>query len=146
MKATVFDLPPVVEMARERIEEAGMMDRVTLVPGDFYKDELPPGHDLAFLSAIIHQNSLEQNQELYHKVFRSLDPGGRIVIRDHVMSLDRTQPEDGAIFAVNMLVNTTGGGTYTFDEINEGLTEAGFVGVKQLQSKGMLSLVEAFKP
>jgi len=146
MKATLFDLPPVIEMARERMEEAGMTDRVNLIPGDFYKDELPPGHDLALISAIIHQNSPEQNQDLYDKVFRSLDSGGRIVIRDHVMESDRTRPVDGAIFAVNMLVNTSGGGTWTYDEINQGLTKAGFTRVKQLQSKGMLSLVEAFKP
>ncbi|MGA3086637.1 MAG: methyltransferase, partial [Thermodesulfobacteriota bacterium] len=57
MKATLFDLPPVIEMARKRITQAGMQDRVTLVPGDFYKDALPSGHDLALLSAIIHQNS-----------------------------------------------------------------------------------------
>jgi SAM-dependent methyltransferase len=146
MKATLFDLPPVIEMARERVEEAGMTDRVNLVPGDFYKNELPTGHDLAFISAIIHQNSLEQNQDLFDKVFRSLDSGGRIVIRDHIMESDRTRPVDGAIFAVNMLVNTSGGGTWTYDEISQGLTKAGFARVKQLQSKGMLSLVEAFKP
>ncbi|MBL7176059.1 MAG: methyltransferase domain-containing protein [Desulfobacteraceae bacterium] len=146
MKATLFDLLPVIEMARERVKEAGLTDRVNLVPGDFYKDELPPGHDLALVSAIIHQNSPEQNQDLYGKVFRSLDSGGRIVIRDHVMESDRTRPVDGAIFAVNMLVNTSGGGTWTYDEINQGLTKAGFTRVKQLQSKGMLSLVEAFKP
>jgi len=146
MKATLFDLPPVIEMARERVEQAGMLDRVTLVPGNFYEDELPSGHDLALVSAIIHQNSLDQNQDLFHKVFRSLDPEGRIVIRDHVMSADRTQPVDGALFAVNMLVNTRGGGTWTFDEIEAGLTEAGFARVKQLQAEGMFSLVEAFKP
>jgi hypothetical protein len=146
MKATLFDLPPVIEIAREHVEQAGMMDRINLVPGDFYKDELPPGHDLAFISAIIHQNSPEQNQDLYHKVFRSLDSGGRIVIRDHVMEHDRTRPVDGALFAVNMLVNTSGGGTWTYDEISHGLTRAGFTRIKQLQSKGMLSLVEAFKP
>ncbi|MBW2091729.1 MAG: methyltransferase domain-containing protein, partial [Deltaproteobacteria bacterium] len=146
MKATIFDLPPVIEMARERVEQAGMMDRVTLVPGNFYEDELPSGHDLALLSAIIHQNSLEQNLDLYRKVFRSLNPGGRLVIRDHVMEPDRTRPVDGAMFAVNMLVNTPGGGTWTFDEIKDGLTKAGFTRINQLQSKGMFSLVEAFKP
>ncbi|MBW2052722.1 MAG: hypothetical protein JRI85_10870, partial [Deltaproteobacteria bacterium] len=101
---------------------------------------------LALVSAIIHQNSIEQNLDLYRKVFRSLDPGGRIVIRDHVMDSDRTSPADGAVFAVNMLVATTGGGTWTSDEIKDGLTKAGFKRVKQLQSEGMFSLVEAFKP
>ena len=145
MKATLFDLPPVIEMARKRFSEAGLLDRVTLVPGDFYKDTLPSGHDLALLSAIIHQNSPEQNLALYQNIFQALDSGGRIIIRDHVMDPDRTKPVSGAIFAVNMLVNTPGGGTYTFEEIREGLTKAKFDRVKLLQTQGMFSLVEAYK-
>jgi predicted O-methyltransferase YrrM len=146
MRGTLFDLPPVIEMARERVQSAGMLDRVELVAGDFYKDELPPGHDLALLSAIIHQSSYEQNEALYGKVYRALDAGGRIVIRDHVMSADRTQPLQGALFAVNMLAGTEGGRTYTFDEIKEGLTAVGFRRINLIQTKGMFSLVEGFKP
>ena len=121
MKATIFDRSAVIEMARERLNAAGFLDRVNLVAGDFYRDEFPPGHDLAFVSAIIHQNSPEQNLELYRKIYRALDDGGRVVIRDHVMSADRTSPKNGAIFAINMLVGTAGGGTYTFGEISDGL-------------------------
>jgi SAM-dependent methyltransferase len=146
MRATLFDKPPVIEMARARIEAAAMADRVALVPGDFYKDELPTGHDLALLSAIIHQNSPEENKDLYRKIHRALDAGGRIVVRDHVMSPDHTQPTEGALFAVNMLAGTQGGGTYTFEEIKSGLAAAGFVGIRQIQSKAMFSLVEGFKP
>jgi len=121
------------------------MDRVNLVPGDFYKDELPTGHDLAFISAIIHQNSPEQNISLYEKAFRSLNSGGRVVIRDYVMSEDRTSPADGALFAINMLVGTQGGGTYSFNEIKQGLSKAGFIDVKQIGGESMFSLVEGFK-
>lgn len=145
IRSTLFDLPEVIEIAKERIEAAGMTDRVTFEPGDFYNDSLPTGHDLAFLSAIIHQNSPEQNRALYSKIYHSLKPGGRIVVRDHVMSPDRTWPLDGALFAVNMLVGTSGGSTYTFDEIADGLSSAGFSGIRQLQSKGMFSLVEGFR-
>ena len=147
MRATVFDKPEVIEIARQTLEEVGMLDRVTLVAGDFYRDELPPGHDLVFVSAIIHQNSPEENRDLFSKAFRSLESGGRVVIRDHIMDPDRTRPEDGAIFAVNMLVGTAGGRTYTFDEIRQGLTEAGFVNVRFLQSGShMDGIVEAYKP
>jgi predicted O-methyltransferase YrrM len=147
LKATLFDLPPVIEMARERIGAAGLADRVRLVAGDFDTDELPGGHDLVLLSAIIHQNSPRQNVELYRKVWRALAPGGRLVIRDHVMSPDRTDPREGAVFAVNMLVRTAGGSTYTFEEISDGLVEAGFERVRLLQrGGGMTGLVEAFKP
>jgi len=145
MRGTLFDLAPVIEMARDRLQSADMLDRVELVSGDFYKDELPFGHDLALLSAIIHQSSSEQNEALYGKVYRALNQGGRIVIRDHVMSADRTEPLEGALFAVNMLAGTEGGRTYTFDEIKEGLTAVGFRRINLLQTKGMFSLVEGFK-
>lgn len=147
MKATLFDRPEVIEIARPFLKGVGLLDRVTLVAGDFYQDEFPKGHDLAFISAIIHQNSPEQNLNLFLKTFRSLDSCGRIIIRDHVMDPDRTQPRDGAIFAVNMLVATTGGNTYTFDEISAGLTQAGFIHIRLLQpGEHMDALVEAVKP
>jgi hypothetical protein len=80
-------------------------------------------------------------------VWRALVPGGRIVIRDHVMSPDRLDPRDGALFAVNMLAGTQGGNTYTFDEIRDGLTAAGFAGVRLLhRGAHMVGLVEALKP
>ena len=147
LRATLFDRPTVVEMARARLAEAGLLERVTLAGGDFDHDELPPGHDLALVSAIIHQNSPAQNVELYGKVGRALVPGGRLVIRDHIMSPDRLDPRDGALFAVNMLAATPGGNVYTYDEIRAGLTQAGFGGVRLLQrGGGMVGLVEAFKP
>lgn len=147
MRATVFDRPPVIELAKKRLGDAGLLDRVALIPGDFYADELPGGHDLALLSAIIHQNSPEQNVELYAKAFRALEPGGRILIRDHVMNAERTQPPGGALFAVNMLVATTGGNCYTFEEIKETLEAAGFTKARLIQTGEMMNgLVEAFKP
>jgi predicted O-methyltransferase YrrM len=147
MKATLFDRPPVIEMARKSLAEAGMLDRVTLKGGDFYADEFPSGHDLVLLSAIIHQNSPKQNEELFKKVLRSLQPGGRIVIRDHIMAPDRTQPLNGAVFAVNMLLATEGGNTYTFEEVERGLAQAGFIRVRLIQTgEHMDGLVEGFKP
>jgi SAM-dependent methyltransferase len=147
MCAALFDRPEVVEMARQRLGECGLLDRVALVPGDFYTDEFPKGFDLALLSAIIHQNSPQQNIELYKRIFRSLDPGGRVVIRDHVMRADHIHPPSGAVFAVNMLVATPGGNTYTFDEIRGTLEAAGFERVALMkQDERMDGLIEAFKP
>jgi hypothetical protein len=134
-------------MAEERLRAEGLSDRVTLAAGDFSRDELPSGCDLALLSAIIHQNSPAQNLDLYGKVFRSLSVGGSILIRDHIMDESHTLPANGAIFAVNMLVGTAGGDTYTFGEIKEALEKAGFAEVCLVQPGGevMDGLVEARK-
>jgi O-methyltransferase/methyltransferase family protein len=42
MRATLFDLPPVVEIARAELRKAGLLGRVDLVPGNFMTDPLPP--------------------------------------------------------------------------------------------------------
>lgn len=133
-------------MARERLAEEGLLERVELMAGDFYQDELPKGCDAAWLSAIIHQNSPAENLLLFQKVYRALEPGGVILIRDHIMDETRTQPASGAVFALNMLVNTRGGDTYTFSEIRRALEEAGFGEVKVIQKgERMDGLVEARK-
>jgi len=147
LTSTIFDLPSVIDIAQKRLAASGLLGRIEFVAGDFYQDELPTGHDLALLSAIIHQNSPEQNVELYRKIFQALQPGGRLVIRDHVMNSDHTQPTSGAFFAVNMLVVTEGGRTYSFEEIKPSLESVGFINVRLMQpDERMNGLVEGFKP
>jgi hypothetical protein len=125
-KATIFDLPDAIQQARERVEKSEFASRITLVGGDFYSDDLPKGADFAWVSAIAHQHSRGHNRELFAKVFKALTPKGRIAIRDFVMDSGKTSPRDGALFAVNMLVNTESGATFTFDEFAEDLRAAGF--------------------
>jgi predicted O-methyltransferase YrrM len=145
-RATIFDLPEVIPMARQRIVEAGLGERVAFTEGDFYTDDLPGGADFAWLGAIAHQNSRQQNRQLFAKIYAALVEGGRIVLRDVVMDPARTRPEAGAMFAVNMLVATEGGGTYTFEEYRSDLGEAGFGDVTLLrQDEFMNSLVRAVK-
>jgi hypothetical protein len=146
-KATIFDLPDVITMARRLMKKAGLAKRVRLVPGSFYTDELPVGTDLAWVSAIVHQNSRAQNRAMFAKVFAALTPGGRILIRDIVMDPTRTRPPMGAFFAVNMLVAVPRGGTFTFNELREDLAATGFVGVKYLRhGQWMDSVLAATKP
>lgn len=147
LKGVLFDLKKVIPLADTRLRAEGLRDRIELVAGDFYKDELPSGCDLAFLSAVIHQNSPAQNLQLYQKIYRALDESGVLLIRDVIMDDTRTKPSDGALFALNMLVNTPAGDTYTFKEVKAPLEAAGFTDVQLIESGERTdSLVEARKP
>lgn len=144
--ATIMDRPDVIPMAKRRMRQAGLTRRVRLFPGDFMKNALPKGADLAWVSAIVHQNSREQNRKLFAKVFAALEPGGQILIRDVFVDASRTRPASGALFAVNMLVNTPGGGTFTFGEMRDDLTSVGFSKVKVLRrGQAMDSVICASK-
>lgn len=145
--AVLFDLPEVVPLARERLAQAGLASRVEFRAGDFMRDALPGGCDFAWVSAIVHQNSRADNRALFGHVFRALRPGGWIAIRDILMREDRTGPVGGALFAVNMLVGTAGGGTFTFEELREDLGAAGFGEIRVArEEEGMNSVVVARKP
>lgn len=145
--ATIFDLPDAIGQARQRIEATEYAARVSFAAGDFYRDPLPTGADFAWVSAIIHQHSREKTRELFGKVYQALRPGGRIGIRDLVMEPDRVRPVAGAMFAINMLVQTEDGGTFTFQEIAEDLRMAGFRDPQlSIKTDDMDSVVMGRKP
>ncbi len=145
-RVTLFDLPEVIPIAERQFAKAGLTDRVTFVDGDYYTDALPEGADLIWLGAICHQNSRQQNRDLFSKVHTALADGGVAIIRDVVMDPSHTSPAGGALFAINMLVGTEAGGTYTFDEYSEDLCAAGFTDVELLhRDEFMSSLIQASK-
>ena len=126
LRVAVFDLPNVVPISKKIIEKEGFSDRIEHFVGDYTLDELPRGFDLVFLSAIIHSNSYEPNQKLVRKCYHSLNPGGRMVIQDWIMNDSKTEPEQGAIFSINMLVGVEGGDCYSEKEIKTWMANAGF--------------------
>jgi len=143
-RATLFDLPPVIPIAKGQIIEAGLGERTRFVEGDYHADDLPEGADLVWLGAICHQNSREQNRALFAKAHQALDGDGTVIIRDIIMDPSRTRPRMGALFAVNMLVATKAGGTYTFEEYREDLDQAGFHKVVLVhQEESMNCLIRA---
>jgi len=145
-RAIIFDLPHVIPMARARLAALPEANRIELCAGDFEQDELPRGADLVWVSAIIHQNSPEQNLALYRRIAAALDADGWIYIRDIVLDETRTKPIAGALFAVNMLAATAGGNSYSLADMREGLHAAGFTNVEQIRhDEGMHAVVRAQK-
>lgn len=133
-KATVFDLPEIIPITKKYVKKEGLSREIGFIGGDYNTDDLGSGYDMAFLSAVVHINSPEQNRKLAKKCFAALNPGGMIVIQDHVMDEDRTSPFSGALFAMNMLVATECGDTYTESEIRKWLLDAGFSKIKRVET------------
>jgi O-methyltransferase. len=145
IEATVFDLPGVVPITKRFINKEGFSDKIKTHTGDYTTDDLPKGFDLVFLSAVIHSNSLEINQDLIKKCYGSLNKNGRIVIQDWIMKNDRTQPTSGAIFAINMLVGTEAGDCFTEQEVTGMLNGAGFKNISRTEFETGLSQMIAHK-
>ncbi len=139
--ATVFDLPNVVPLTGHYIDSEKLADKISTVAGDYEADTLGTGFDLVFLSAIIHINSIESNKRLVKKAYDALNPNGQLVIQDHVMNDDRTAPLPGALFALNMLVGTHSGDTFTESEIRSWMEEAGFKNIRRKDNPATTGLM-----
>ena len=137
----VFDLASVVPIAEAHIAKAGLSDRVRTRVGDLRKDTFGTGYDIVLLSAICHMLGPDENRDLLRRAFDALAPGGRVVIQDHVMAPDGTAPRAGALFAVNMLVGTPSGGTFTKEQYERWLLAAGFTTVERVPLPGPNDLV-----
>jgi SAM-dependent methyltransferase len=144
--AYVFDLPNVVPLTEKYIDEASLADKVLTVVGDYNTDELPQGFDLVLLSHILHANSSSQNVDLLRKSAESTNPGGQVVIQEFLVDDDRTSPPFSALFALNMLVATESGDTYTEKEITQWLQQAGLTNIKRKETTLGTSLIIAKRP
>jgi 2-polyprenyl-3-methyl-5-hydroxy-6-metoxy-1,4-benzoquinol methylase len=128
---TLFDLADTLKISKRLIKEAGLDHMVRLHSGDFTKDELGGPYDLIFISQILHAYGPEQCAAMLRKCRSSVPRGGRIVIQEFYLDETKTGPAQGALFAINMLVNTPYGRTYTPGEMTSWLKRAGFKNIQQ---------------
>jgi hypothetical protein len=107
------------------IAQEGLAAEVATATGDYLSAPLGGGYDMVFMSAVVHSNSADDNRLLMRKSAAALNPGGQIVVQDFLMSEARDGPLLPALFALNMLVGTPEGDTYTESEVRSWMTEAG---------------------
>lgn len=131
LNCVVYDLAKTTKITEKIIKKYNLEKRIKTFSGDFLKDGLPQGFDAAFLSSIVHIYNKEENIKLFKKVFKVLNPGGKIMIKDYIANNDGASPYYAALFSINMLVATKGGSVYTEKELTLWLREAGFKNIKR---------------
>jgi ubiquinone/menaquinone biosynthesis C-methylase UbiE len=128
ISVTLFDLPNTVDIAKKLVLESGIKN-IEFLSGDFHSDDIGNGYDLIFISQIFHSLSQEENLALLEKSRRALNPKGRIAVQEFLLEKNRAFPVSGALFSVNMLVNTASGRCYTPQEMKDWLARTGFKGI-----------------
>ena len=146
VRVTVVDWPAVIPVCRKVTARHGVADRYDYRPGDLLDVDFGDGYQAATLGHILHSEGEKRSRALLKKVFAALAPGGVIAIAEMVPNEERTGPPMPLIFAVNMLVHTDEGDTFTFGEMSGWLREAGFANPRPLEVPGPSPLVLADKP
>jgi len=145
-KIVAADWLKVLEVTKRIVARYGLGERLQTLPGDFLEANFGRGHYVATIGHILHSEGRERSRRLLKKVFEALEPGGTVVIAEFMPNNDRTGPPNALLFAVNMLIHTTEGDTFTFEEMSAWLREAGFRDVRLLDAPAPSPLVLATKP
>lgn len=146
VRVTAVDWAGVLPVTRRVTVRFGLVERFRFVEGDIGQVDYGDGYQIATLGHIIHSEGEAHSRRLLQKVFAALAPGGTIAIAEMVPNHERTGPVHALVFAVNMIVNTQEGNTYSFEEMSEWLTEAGFTNIRQLEAPAPSPLILADKP
>jgi hypothetical protein len=145
LSATVFERPPVDEVARRAIASRGFADKVGVAAGDMLRGPLPAGHDVHLISNVLHDWDLPAVDRLLEASFAALPAGGLLVIHDAHLNADKTGPLPVAAYSV-MLMHGTEGRCYSVAEMFAHTAAAGFRDQAFLETAGDRSLVTARKP
>jgi SAM-dependent methyltransferase len=146
LDAVLYDLPETIDYVSTEFELKDIKN-LTLKKGDFTRDEFVKefegeSFDIVFMGNICHIYSEEENKKILKNVTKLLRNGGMVAIEDFV----RGRSPDAEMFAVNMLANTEGGGTWTEAQYSEWLENAGFhsIEITDLDERGN-QLITAFQ-
>jgi len=146
ISVTALDLPGVLEMTRRVASRFGLQDRFSYLPGDFKNVDFGTGYRFVTIGHILHGEGERNSRELLKKSFAALTSGGTVIVTEFLLNEDRTGPMMPLLFAVNMMVNTEEGNTFTFDEVSSWLAGCGFVNPRKLDAGGPTSAILADKP
>ena len=143
LEATVFELPTVADIARQRIAGAGLASRMGVVVGDARTGVLPSGYDVLLLANLIHYWSPEENRELLEHVRRAANVGAHLLLADFWTDPTHTQPVQAALMAGEFAVHLCNGDVYSVDEVRGWLAETGWRFVRHTPLVGPQSLIVA---
>ncbi|WP_259730675.1 acetylserotonin O-methyltransferase [Synechococcus sp. CS-1333] len=139
-----FDLPQVAPLFEEYVAAAGVADRLSFQPGDFFQQALPQA-DVVLMGHILHDWDLATKQMLISKAYDALPPGGALIVYEAIIDDDRSQNAFGLMMSLNMLIETPGGFDYTGADCTGWMREAGFTSTRVEPLVGPDSMVVAIK-
>jgi demethylspheroidene O-methyltransferase len=131
----MFDLPPVLALAREGLQAKGLSERVALHPGSFLDDPLPEGADLITLVRVAHDHPDAVVRQILQKAHAALPVGGVLLLAEPMAQPDEEAGKPGASVDAYFhfyLLAMGAGRLRTPQELQAMMEEAGFAHVEQV--------------
>jgi ubiquinone/menaquinone biosynthesis C-methylase UbiE len=131
LNAVIVDLPTALTDTPASIAQAGLSDRIRLQPGNLLALDWAQEnqYDLVLYLSVGHNQQSQDNQSVLTEVYRSLKPGGLLVIHDYLS--DDSLNAWNTAFRLTLLLET-GTCTYSEAEYAAWLSRAGFTDVERI--------------
>jgi SAM-dependent methyltransferase len=143
LRATVYELPPVAEIAARRIADEELTDRISVATGDAFTGALPDGHDAVLVANVVHYWSPESNTRLLRRLRAAVRPGARLLLADVWTDPTHTEPVHAALMAGEFAVHLREGDVYSVEEARAWLADSGWQFEEHRPLAGPQSLVVA---
>lgn len=139
-----FDLPEVAPIFQQYAVTSGVSDRLTFVPGDFFKHDFPKA-DVVLMGHILHDWDLPTKKMLIRKAFEAIPAHGALIVYEAIIDDDRSRNAFGLMMSLNMLIETPGGFDYTGADCKTWMKDAGFSSMRVEPLTGADSMVIGIK-
>ena len=144
--AVALDYPAILAVTRECAAKAGVSERLSFVEGRMREATLEENvYDLAILGNACHLEGEEATRDFLKRLEPAMRAGGKVAIVDMIPNEERTGPAFPLLFALQMLLRTTNGSTFTQGEYTRWLGEAGFKKVEALDLRSHSPAIVASK-
>jgi hypothetical protein len=144
MQCRSLDLAPVEPIARRRIQQAGLEDRVQTGVIDFFVDDFPQA-DIVTMGMILHDLNLENKKKLIAKAYKALPEGGAFVVIENLIDDERRHNAFGLLMSLNMLIEFGDAFDFTGADFKGWCLEAGFRRYEVLPLAGPASAAIAYR-
>jgi demethylspheroidene O-methyltransferase len=135
LKVKLFDLPPVLELAKNNVQQRGMSERMSFYPGSFLHDELPQGADLVTLVRVAHDHPDDVVKQLLQKIHAALPLGGVLLLAEpmaQTLSASQSGSAQADAYFHFYLLAMGAGRLRTPEELMRLMAEAGFGQIEHL--------------
>jgi predicted O-methyltransferase YrrM len=123
---TAVDLPTTTPITERYVSEAGVADRVKVLPADVVIARLPGSYDVAILRGLLIVLPPDQAQRVLVNVGPAIAPGGAIYVMGNILDDSRDSPAELASYNLHFVNSLEDGQLYTEGEITGWLADAGF--------------------
>jgi len=144
IKCISFDLPQVSPIAEENVSKMGLSDRIKVVSGDFFSDELPKV-DIITMGNILHDWGAREKSLLINKAYKALPEGGALIVIENIIDDERNKNAFGLMMSLNMAIETDQGFDFTAADFTQWVKKAGFKKTYTMPLTGPSSAVIAIK-